>query len=161
MTEDGRALAESIGEGLIASGETISVAESCTGGLIGYYLTSVPGSSAYFPGGLMTYSYEAKSRELGVDSGILEAEGAVSEVVVRQMVEGVRKRFGTTYGLAVSGVAGPGGGTPEKPVGLVYIALMGPEGTRCRECHFEGDREAVRQATVVAAFELLRDALTR
>lgn len=140
-----------IGSHLAAVKQTLSVAESCTGGGIGQRLTDIPGSSAYFAGGLIVYSNEAKQTGCGVDPATLETAGAVSEAVVRQMATGVRSRFHTDYGLAVTGIAGPDGGTPEKPVGLVYIAVATPTNVVCQEYRFAGNRETIREQTVRAA----------
>ena len=115
-----------VGRMLTARGLSVATAESCTGGLIAERITDVPGSSAYFRGGVVAYSNEAKQALLGVDTGLLEQYGAVSEPVVRSMAEGVRSRFGTDFGVATSGISGPDGGTEEKPVGLVWIAIAGP-----------------------------------
>ncbi len=141
---------------LRARSETVATAESCTGGLLGGALTAVPGSSEAFPGGVITYSNAAKVRDLGVDPRLLEREGAVSEAVACAMAEGVRNRFEADWGLGVTGIAGPGGGTPGKPVGLVHWAVAGPGGTVARHRIFPGDRQYVRQATVNMALDLLR-----
>ncbi len=129
LGETDRGLHEVVGELLISEARTIAVAESCTGGLIASRLTDSPGSSAYLIQGVVAYANEAKVRELGVDPQVLEEHGAVSEPVARQMAEGVRARAGADIGVATTGVAGPDGGTPEKPVGTVYIALADAEGT--------------------------------
>jgi nicotinamide-nucleotide amidase len=134
---------------------TLALAESCTGGLIGHLLTEVPGSSDYFLLGAVTYSNAAKQELLGVREGTLAAHGAVSEATVREMAEGVRRRAGATLGLAVSGIAGPGGGTPEKPVGTVWAAVAGPAGTRARGFLFPFGRDMVKHAAAFAALELV------
>jgi len=137
---------------------TLAVAESCTGGAIGAALTAVPGSSAVFAGGVIAYSNAVKQRQLGVPSDLLERHGAVSDAVVMAMAEGVRDRLETDWGLAVSGIAGPGGGSDEKPVGLVHVAVAGPDGCEAAALRF-GDRRgrgAVQQLTVIRALDRLR-----
>ena len=137
---------------------TLAVAESCTGGAIGAALTAVPGSSAVFAGGVIAYSNAVKQRQLGVTSDLLERHGAVSDAVVMAMAEGVRDRLETDWGLAVSGIAGPGGGSDEKPVGLVHVAVAGPDGCEAAALRF-GDRRgrgAVQQLTVIRALDRLR-----
>ena len=155
---DGRALERVVGDALAARRSRISVAESCTGGLLGGRLTDVPGSSAWFAGGVIAYDNAVKTRELGVTSDLLSAHGAVSEQVARAMAEGVRHRFGTDFGLSVTGVAGPDGGTPGKPVGTVAIALAGQD-VRARTFRFIGDRQMIRQQSVMAALEMVRQTL--
>lgn len=135
---------------------TVSTAESCTGGTISQMLTSVPGASNYFPGGVVTYSYESKVRELGVKQSTLETLGAVSEEVVIEMAEGVRRRFGTDFSIAVSGIAGPDGGTPDKPVGTVWMAVSGPNGTVARKHLFGDNRERNIQRSALTALNMLR-----
>ena len=137
---------------------TLAVAESCTGGAIGAALTAVPGSSAVFAGGVIAYSNAVKQRQLGVPSDLLDRHGAVSDAVVMAMAEGVRDRLETDWGLAVSGIAGPGGGSDEKPVGLVHVAVAGPDGCEAAALRF-GDRRgrgAVQQLTVIRALDRLR-----
>ena len=137
---------------------TLAVAESCTGGAIGAALTAVPGSSAVFAGGVIAYSNAVKQRQLGVPSDLLERHGAVSAAVVMALAEGVRDRLETDWGLAVSGIAGPGGGSDEKPVGLVHVAVAGPDGCEAAALRF-GDRRgrgAVQQLTVIRALDRLR-----
>lgn len=124
---DDDTLASVVGQQLQAAHETLSVAESCTGGGLGQMITSIPGSSSYFMGGLITYDNQIKVSLLGVNPQDLAQQGAVSAVVARQMAQGVRSRLGTTWGLGITGIAGPGGGTAAKPVGLVYIGLAGPD----------------------------------
>lgn len=140
-----------LGDRLRARGLFCATAESCTGGLIGGALTGVPGSSDWFAGGVISYADEAKIRLLGVDPAVLAAHGAVSEAVVLQMAAGACRALETAVAVAVSGIAGPGGGTPEKPVGTVWFgfALEGAV-TACR-LHLPGDRGAVRRATTEAA----------
>jgi nicotinamide-nucleotide amidase len=138
---------------------TLAVAESCTGGLIGQRLTSVSGSSAYFVGGIIAYSNRVKEEELGVDTGLIRSEGAVSEAVCAAMAIGVKTRLGSDIGIGITGIAGPEGGTPEKPVGLVFVGLSDGEHRLTRRFVFEGDRKAVRESGSLAALEMLRDFL--
>ncbi len=144
-----------LGRLLAARGLTVAVAESCTGGLIGGRITAVSGSSAWFAGGVIAYSNGVKERLLGVPRALLQRAGAVSEPVARRMAAGARRRLGTDYALAVTGVAGPGGGTRRKPVGLVFAAAAGPRGCTARRYRFRGGRAAVRRACVQAALRLL------
>ena len=123
---------------------TISVAESCTGGMLAERLTNVSGSSRYFMSGIVTYSNESKMELAGIPPLLLEMQGAVSEEVARGLAEGVREKVGTTIGVGVTGIAGPDGGSPEKPVGTVHIAVAGPGGTEHRQFLFPGDRERIR-----------------
>ena len=146
---------------LSRAGRTLSVAESCTGGLIGHRLTSVPGASVVFMGGVMCYSNESKVRDLGVAKSLIERHGAVSKWVAQRMAEGVKSRFCTDLGLAVTGIAGPDGGTKGKPVGTVHIALAYAGGTRSRQCRFKGDRDQIKWQSSEAALELLTTYLTK
>ncbi len=123
---------------------TVATAESCTGGLLAKMLTDIPGSSRYFQRGWITYSNEAKTQLLGVDPALLETHGAVSEPVVKAMAQSAREKSGADFALAISGIAGPDGGTPQKPVGTVCIALDHEGGTVTRTFNFPGDREGVR-----------------
>jgi nicotinamide-nucleotide amidase len=142
-------LARRVGAAVAEGGGRLATAESCTGGWIAKLLTDIPGSSAWFEGGCVTYSNAAKGALLGVAPEILAAHGAVSRDVVQAMAAGARRRFGTTLAVAVSGVAGPGGGTPDKPVGTVWLAWAGPGNTLCSEVrHLPGDRDAVRRQAV-------------
>lgn len=135
-------------------GLTLGVAESCTGGLLGAAITAVPGASNAFAGGFITYTDRLKSDLLGVDAGEIEGHGAVSASVVEAMAHGVRDRMRVDMAIAVSGVAGPGGGTEKKPVGTVWIAIMGPEHLLdVKRYRFDGDREAVRRQSVEAALQ--------
>ncbi|MCI6100023.1 MAG: nicotinamide-nucleotide amidohydrolase family protein [Selenomonas sp.] len=137
-----------LGSALKALGLTIACAESCTGGLVTSRLTDIAGSSAYVMGSIVSYSNEVKEKLVGVQHATLAAHGAVSEETAREMAKGVRRAVGTDVGLATTGIAGPGGGTAEKPVGLVYTAASGPWGTVVRENHFHGTRiEVKRQAS--------------
>ena len=158
-SSDGRTVDDLVAEGLRARRATVAVAESCTGGLLGARLSSRPGSSDYFVGGVVSYADEVKMGLLGVPPGMLAQYGAVSEEVAGAMAEGVRATTGADYSLAVTGVAGPGGGTSEKPVGLVYTACASPGGTAVARGHFPGDRAAVRDYSVTRALHLLLGAL--
>lgn len=136
-------------------------AESCTGGWIAKTLTDLPGSSAWFDAGVVSYSYDAKESLLGVSRQTLERTGAVSEETVLEMVSGVLERFGAGMAVAVTGIAGPSGGTADKPVGTVWIGWKRRGGdARARRFHFAGDREAVRRQTVAAALAGIRTTLT-
>ncbi len=134
----------------------VSTAESCTGGLLTKLLTDIPGSSRYFQRGWITYSDEAKSEMLGVSADAISSYGAVSEEVVSAMANGARRKSGADFGLAISGIAGPDGGTPAKPVGTVCIALAHPMGVVARTFKFPGDREMVRDRSAKMALTLLR-----
>ncbi len=149
-------LAACVGRALVARGETLAVAESCTGGQLGAACTQHPGSSRWFLEGAITYSNAAKIRQLGVEAAVLERHGAVSEPVARQMAEGIRSAAGSTYGLATTGIAGPGGGSEAKPVGTVYVACSGPSHTVVRCLHFKHGRRAIQAQAVAGALELLR-----
>jgi nicotinamide-nucleotide amidase len=137
-------------------GETVAVAESATGGLLGERLTVVPGSSDYFLGGFLTYTDEAKAALLGVDRDVLARETAVSAAVAEQMAAGTRERLGATYGLSITGVAGPDGGTEQTPAGTMFIGLAGPRGITAKRLQFAGDRSRIRLMSVVWALDLLR-----
>ena len=157
--EDDETLESAIGKLLAARGETLALAESCTGGLLAKRLTDRAGSSAFFTEGLVTYSNEAKERLLGVPRELLIEHGAVSEPVARAMAEGVRKTAGTDYGLSVTGVAGPDGGTEEKPVGIVFVGISDAEGTVAERLDLSAwrrSREAIRERSANRAFDLLR-----
>lgn len=139
--------------------KTVAVAESCTGGLLGWRLTRVPGSSDYFKGGVIAYSDDLKKKLLGVKAASLKADGAVSRAVALEMAEGARRRAESDYGIGVTGIAGPGGATVAKPVGLVVVAVSFDGGQRTREFHFRGPRDSVRAEAAQAALEMLRRAL--
>ncbi|MBC8324823.1 MAG: competence/damage-inducible protein A [Verrucomicrobia subdivision 3 bacterium] len=141
---------------LTVSGKTLAVAESCTGGLLAHHLTNVPGASAVFLAGHCTYSNEAKQTTLGVKPETLAEHGAVSEIVARQMAEGARATHGADYALATTGIAGPDGGTPEKPVGTVFIACATPNSTEVVSARIATDRETFKQLVVQRAMNLLR-----
>lgn len=140
-------------------GQTVATAESCTGGLIGSMLTDVPGSSDYYVGGIIAYANAVKQRVLGVEADLLDAWGAVSEPVALAMAHGVRHLLGADYGLAVTGIAGPTGGTPIKPVGLVYIALVGPNVERCERHIWGGDRVENKRLSARRALQMLLEQL--
>ena len=152
-----RDLAARLGGELAAKGWTLAVAESCTGGALSAAITSVPGSSAYFLGGVVAYHNSVKTRELEVPEELIGSAGAVSEPVALAMAEGVRRRFGARIGVAVTGIAGPGGGTEEKPVGTVYVGISTGAVRHPGRRRFPGDRESVRRQSVKWALgELLR-----
>ena len=136
---------------MVTSGKTVSAAESCTGGLIQSLITDNAGSSDYFLGGVVSYSNEAKMNLLGVKETTLEKFGAVSEETVREMVYGVQKLMGSDYAIAVSGIAGPGGGTENKPVGLVYIGTFGKSGIVIKKNNLSGSRLEVKNKTALTA----------
>jgi nicotinamide-nucleotide amidase len=152
----GEKMEEVVGLRLAVNGFTLAVAESCTGGLIAQRLTEVPGSSVYFIEGVVAYSNDAKIRTLGVDAELIARHGAVSAEVAEAMAEGVRARADTDFGLSITGIAGPGGGSDEKPVGLVYIALADDAHTESRKLNVPGDRHLIRWLSSQAALDLLR-----
>jgi nicotinamide-nucleotide amidase len=152
----GETMEEVVGRRLAITGFTLSVAESCTGGLIAQRLTNVPGSSKYFLEGVVTYSNQSKTRLLGVDKKLIKEFGAVSQQVARDMARGVRHKAKTDFGLAVTGVAGPDGGSEEKPVGLVYVALADDAHTEHKRFVIPGDRELIRWRASQAALDMLR-----
>lgn len=152
-------LQEFIGNQLLAIRKTLATAESCTGGYLSHLITSVPGSSQWFNGGVISYSNEMKMNVLGVKKETLETYGAVSEQVVREMVSGILKITKADYGIAVSGIAGPDGGTPEKPVGMVWVAVANHDQIIAREFHFFPSRMENIKVTANAALNLLRKVL--
>jgi nicotinamide-nucleotide amidase len=152
----GEALEEVVARVLTENHATIAVAESCTGGMLAERLTKIPGSSSYFLGGVICYSNELKTSLVGVPQSLIEAKGAVSSEVALALADGIRKRTGATLGVGVTGVAGPGGGTPEKPVGLVHIGLADEHGPRERAYRFPGDRERIRQFASQSALDAVR-----
>ena len=152
--EGADSMSAALGRALRERGQTLTVAESCTGGMLGALITDVPGSSDYFQGGWMVYSNEAKQRELGVRAETLAAHGAVSKETVEEMARGARSRAGTTWGVAISGIAGPGGGTPDKPVGTLHIALDGPRAVH-RTLVYPGMRDQVRRLAAYWAMAML------
>ena len=156
-----RTLEERAGAALNEKGWTLALAESCTGGLIAHRITEVPGSSEYFLGGIVAYSNAVKESLLMVKDETLEAVGAVSEETAREMAEGASKAIGSDVGISVTGIAGPGGGTEEKPVGLTYIGARTPDGGWVERYVFQGDRQSIKESAADAALELLLNALGR
>jgi nicotinamide-nucleotide amidase len=156
FSSGGESLEEVVGMYLVMKRKTVALAESCTGGLVAERLTRIAGSSAFFLGGVVCYSNELKTRLVGVPPELIAALGAVSKAVAQALAEGIRRRTGATIGLAITGIAGPGGGTPEKPVGLVFIALADERSTEVRQFQFPGDRERIRTWSAVAALEMIR-----
>jgi nicotinamide-nucleotide amidase len=154
--KDDETMEGKVGELLLRNKQTLAVAESCTGGLIGHRLTQISGSSEYFLEGAVTYSNEAKRKRLGVDEGLLDQYGAVSQQVALAMAEGIRKTAGTDFGLAVTGIAGPTGGSDQKPVGLTFIALSDQAQSEYREFVFHQDRSRNKERAAQAALNLLR-----
>ena len=153
-------LEEEVGRLLKAQGLTLAVAESCTGGLIGHRITGISGSSEYFRGGVVAYANDLKRDLLGVSEGMLRENGAVSEAVAAAMAAGVRQGCGADVGLGITGIAGPGGATPGKPVGLVYIGISGGTRSTVRRWQFQGDRAQVKRSGSQAAIEMLREFLS-
>jgi nicotinamide-nucleotide amidase len=154
--EGGDTMESVVGRLLTQRGLSVATAESCTGGLIAERITDVPGSSAYFLGGIVAYSNEAKASQLGVSEALIESEGAVSGPVVRAMAEGARSRFGSDFAVATSGISGPDGGTIDKPVGLVWIAISSAEGTHADSFVFQVDRSRHRSLTTQVALDWVR-----
>lgn len=148
-----------VGELLRTAGLRLAVAESCTGGLISHRITNVPGSSSYFLGAVVAYDYSAKERLLSVRRATLDTYGAVSEQTVLEMARGVCQALGADVGLSVSGIAGPGGGTPEKPVGLTWIGLHSSWGEWARKYVWRGDRLAVKEQSSEQALRILAEFL--
>jgi nicotinamide-nucleotide amidase len=161
-TTDDSLVEARVGDALRETDATVATAESCTGGLVGARITEVPGASDYFEQGIVAYAYGAKEQRLGVNREVLDEHGAVSAPVARQMARGVRDTADATWGVATTGVAGPTGGTPETPVGTVYVAVAyaAPWGSQdsfasATRHEFDGDRTAVREQTVDAALDAL------
>lgn len=151
-------LAERLQGLCLGRGLTVALAESCTGGLVASIITDVAGSSGYFLGGVVSYSDEAKATLLDVPRPALDAHGAVSAQVALAMAAGVKRRFGSSLAASITGVAGPDGGSQEKPVGLTYVGLAGPSGVDVRRFQLTGDRDGNREAAARAALEWLIDA---
>jgi competence/damage-inducible protein CinA-like protein len=158
-SEDGRELPEVVVALLRERGLTLSLAESCSGGLLASRVTDVPGASEVLERGFVTYSNRSKVELLGVDEALIAGQGAVSEAVARAMAEGARRASGAAIGVGITGIAGPDGGTPEKPVGLVFVAICGAAGDRVRRAQFPGARERVRFQATQMALEMLRRGL--
>jgi nicotinamide-nucleotide amidase len=159
FSEDGRELHEVVAALLVERGLRLALAESCTGGLVAARLTEVAGSSRFLDRGYIPYANSAKIDQLGIDPAILADMGAVSAEVAQSMAAGARRQANADLSVAITGIAGPDGGTPDKPVGLVFIALDGAAGTRVRRCFFPGERGRVRVQTVQAALEMVRRGL--
>ena len=160
FSRDGESIEEIVVKLLMERKQTLAVAESCTGGFLAHRITNVPGASAVFLAGYVSYANEAKEGLLGVDPRLISVHGAVSENVARAMAEGARQRAKATFALATTGIAGPGGGTEEKPVGTVFVALAG-EGAATRKRHFRfpDDRPTFKELTTQASLEMLRRSL--
>jgi nicotinamide-nucleotide amidase len=152
----GESLEEVVGMYLVMRRKTVAVAESCTGGLLAERLTRTAGSSIYFLGGMVCYSNELKTKLAGVPAPLIEAHGAVSQSVAQALAEGARGRMGATIGVGVTGIAGPSGGTSQKPVGLVFVALADERGTQVREFHFPGTRDRIRHWASQMGLEMIR-----
>jgi nicotinamide-nucleotide amidase len=161
FSEDERRVEEIVLELCRARGLSLATAESCTGGLVAGRLTSVPGSSDAFVGGVVAYADRVKEAELGVSAAVLAAHGAVSAETAAAMAEGAQARLGADVAVSVTGIAGPGGGTEEKPVGLVYFHAAGPDGERSAEFNLPSDRETIRRRSAVTALHLVRRLLTQ
>ncbi len=155
------ALPQRVGELTRARGLKLATAESCTGGLLGHLLTNVPGSSDYFLGGVIAYAYEAKTTLLGISQEFLLTHGAVSAETARAMARGVRERLSADIGVGITGILGPGGGLPNKPVGLVYIALLAANADSCTRFVWNGSRIENKQSSANAALEMLQEYLER
>ena len=160
MTNDSLILVPQLAMELLQRGQRVCTAESCTGGLIAKSFTDLAGSSDWFDRGFVTYSNAAKSEMLGVPASLIEDYGAVSEAVASAMASGALRHSEADYAIAVTGVAGPGGGSEEKPVGTVWIAVASTDQLQAQCHHFDGDRAAVREATLVSAIEVLLDLLS-
>jgi len=151
------AAAEEVFAAFLSLGKTLATAESCTGGLLGAALTSLPGSSDFYLGGVVSYANDVKTEFLGVDPDLLLHQGAVNEEVARQMAVGVRDRTGAKVAVAITGIAGPSGGSPEKPVGTVYVCFMDGANDKVVRYEFTGDRGDVRDQTVMAVLAEMKD----
>jgi PncC family amidohydrolase len=157
---DNRSIEMQVGDLLRERGLRLAVAESCTGGLLSHRITNVPGSSTYYIGGVTAYAYEAKVRALGVHWETLEKYGAVSRETVLEMARGIRQAMAADIGISVSGIAGPGGGTPDKPVGTTWIGLSAPDRDQAYHNVWPGDRLAIKEQSAQAALQVLLDYLT-
>jgi nicotinamide-nucleotide amidase len=157
VSSNGETMEEVVARLLTTNGATISVAESCTGGMLAEHLTNLPGSSNYFLGGAVCYSNEMKTALAGVPAPLIEAKGAVSSEVAAALADGIRRTVRTTLGVSITGIAGPGGGTPEKPVGLVYVGIADERGACATKFRFSAaDRDRNRQMATQAALDLVR-----
>jgi PncC family amidohydrolase len=152
--------AAALQERCLAAGLTVSTAESCTGGLVGHVITSIDGSSGYYVGGAVTYSDVLKAHVLGVPTDTLSRHGAVSAQTAVAMAEGARRAFGTDLATSITGIAGPGGGSVAKPVGLVYVAVTSEAGTEVRRYHWTSDRDGNKRLSAAAALQLLLEQAT-
>jgi nicotinamide-nucleotide amidase len=161
FSRNGDALEQVVGQLFTTKGLTLALAESCTGGLMAKRLTDIPGSSRYFLSGVVAYANQAKIDLLGVPADLIETHGAVSAEVAEAMAQGIRQKTGADVGLAVTGIAGPDGGTPEKPVGLVYVGLAYGDQVEHRKWQIPGDRERVRELTTTLALDWLRRKIVR
>jgi nicotinamide-nucleotide amidase len=150
---------DALAAALLARSQTIATCESCTGGLVASRLTDRPGSSAYVLGGLVTYSNEAKTDLAGVPAELIERFGAVSPEIAEAMARGAREALGADIGISTTGIAGPDGGSADKPVGLVYLCAVGPQGTLARKLNLDGDRAQIRTTTVEVALDMLLELL--
>lgn len=153
-------LEEHIGQLLRAKGWTLALAESCTGGLLGHRITNIPGASDYFLGSIVAYAYEAKVKLLGVKWETLQQHGAVSRETVLEMARGAREHLGAHIAISISGIAGPGGGTPEKPVGTTWIGLVTPDFAQAYRFQFKGNRDENKKQATEEALRLLLEYLT-
>src|SRR5207249_779941 len=156
LSQDGPSMEGGVGSRLTRNNSTISAAESCTGGLLAQRLTSIAGSSSYFLGGVVSYSNELKTAWADVPAELIQTKGAVSSEVAIALAEGIRRQVGSTLGVGITGIAGPGGGSEEKPVGTVHIALSHAGGVKERGVVFPGDREAIRWHASQLALDLVR-----
>ncbi|MFH1248050.1 MAG: CinA family protein [Candidatus Omnitrophota bacterium] len=152
-------IARQINKLLIKKNKTVAVAESCTGGLISYLLTSISGSSTFFLLGLVTYSNAAKTKLLNIPSSIILKNGAVSKVVANLMAQRIQKISGSDIGIGISGIAGPSGGTPQKPVGTIYISIVGKKKAINRRFIFKGNRRQIRKLAAIKALQILMTVL--
>lgn len=159
FARDDETMQEVVGRLLAERGQSVAVAESCTGGLVADWLTNVPGSSRYFLGGVVAYSNAVKERVLGVPAALLKEHGAVSNEVAAAMAQGVRALTGADYGAAVTGVAGPGGGSPDKPVGLVYVGVATGEGVKTERFEWRGGRLVIKRRAAQATLNIIRIAI--
>jgi nicotinamide-nucleotide amidase len=161
FTSAGESMEEVVGRQLRETGKTLAIAESCTSGMLGMHITRVPGSSSYFMGGILCYSNQAKMDLCGVPAELLQKHGAVSAEVAEALARGVREALHSTIGLSITGIAGPGGGSPEKPVGLVYIGISDGQRAESRHRIMPGDRESIRERATYLALSWLRKFLQR